>query len=115
MNPESKILLETVTRNPRISDSSKNLRSKIDSIVRSIENLSQKKLRIEFEMRKQQQSLTRKRQELKKRSRSNRIKVRAALESSNTDLEQDSAKKEIEELLRLDSILLQESDRVLDL
>jgi hypothetical protein len=113
MNPETKHLLDSLSESKLIKDPDKNLRSKIDSIVRSLENLSEKKLRIEFEIKKQQKSLIRKRQELKLRSKSNRAKLKVSLESQQ--ISEDNCPQEIKDLLRLDSILLQESDRVLDL
>lgn len=104
--------LSVLAENKVITDSNKNLRSKIDSILRAIENLSQKKLRIEFEIKKQRKSLIRKRQELKRVSKTNHIKFKAALEAGN--LVSDDIEKDRVWLRRLDSILLQESERALD-
>lgn len=64
-----------------ISEPEQNLRSKVDSLVRSIENLSAKKLRIEYEIKKQKRSLARKRMELKKGSKHSKAKLESALES----------------------------------
>lgn len=96
-----------------ITNSEKNLRSKIDSILRSIENLTEKRLRIEYEIKKQKKSLYRKRQELKRSSKTTRRKISLSLESvSNSGslpIELDSR-----ELRRLDSILLEKSNRILE-
>lgn len=97
----------------QISTADKNLRSKIDSILRSLENLSNKKLRLEFEIKKQKKSLYRKRQELKRVTRSNQKKVSLTLESG--DLPDDLFDEtDLRDLRRLDSILLEESSRQLD-
>lgn len=109
--------LETTLENARlagvISTPEKNLRSKMDSILRSLENLTQKKLRIEFEIKKQQKSLIRKRQELRRSSSTRSKKLKVALESSqiepNSDYESRSRSIQI-----LDSRLLQESDQALN-
>lgn len=97
-----------------ISDSDKNLRSKIDSILRSLENLSAKQARIEFEIKKQKKSLTRKRQELKKVQKSTSRKLSVAIEEQTSiqgifldDIDQQA-------LRRLDSRLLAESSRILE-
>jgi hypothetical protein len=95
-----------------ITTPEKNLRSKIDSILRSLENLTNKKLRIEFEIKKQKASLVRKRQELKKSSKSTTLRGKVALENSNPKPENLEA--EIQELRRLDSILLESSNRMLE-
>lgn len=96
-----------------ISTPEKNLRSKMDSILRSIENLTQKKLRIEFEIKKQQKSLIRKRQELRRSSSTRSKKLKIALESSQIEPDglYESSSKTIQVL---DSRLLQESDQVLN-
>lgn len=95
-----------------ITDSGKNLRSKIESISRSIENLQEKKLRIEFEIKRQKKSLVRKREELKKETSRTSAKVSLALESDsfyNLLLEDD-----FQQLRAIDSRLLSESSRVLE-
>lgn len=96
-----------------INTPEKNLRSKIDSIVRSLENLSQKKLRIEFEIKRQKRSLARKREELKKTQKSTQAKAKIALESQSMISQFALGQKDLE-LQRLDSNLLQRSDQVLD-
>lgn len=96
-----------------ISTSEMNLRSKIDSILRSLENLTQKKMRIEFEIKKQRKSLERKRLELKRSHKSQTFKAKIALESSKSNLD-PTLIKIIQEQLRLDSIALQMSDLVLN-
>lgn len=97
-----------------ITTPEKNLRSKIDSIVRSLENLSQKKIRIEFEIRRQKKSLARKREELKKVSKTSQARAKIALESGSC-LSQVLSESKALELKRLDSALLQKSDQVLDI
>lgn len=95
-----------------ISSSEKNLRSKIESINRNLEQLQSKALRIDFEIRRQKKSLVRKREELKKVSKRNRTRLSKALESENQDLEifdiNDS------KLRSYDSRLLQESNQLLE-
>lgn len=105
--------LEILEEAGLISTPEKNLRSKIDSILRSLENLSQKKMRIEFEIKKQRKSLERKRLELKRSHKSQTIKAKIALESSNSNLD-PLLIKSLQEQQRLDSIVLQESDLVLN-
>lgn len=96
-----------------ITTADKNLRSKINSILRSLENLSQKKARIEFEIKRQKKSLLRKREELKKVSTSNQKKISISLESGNL-IHPDLEEQDLQSLRRLDLILLQESNRLLD-
>lgn len=96
-----------------ITTSERNLRSKLDSILRSIENLQQKKERIEFELKKQKASLIRKRQELTRSHKSltnRKVSVSEGSESDSSIVLSETFK----ELRRLDSITLQISDRVLD-
>lgn len=64
-----------------ISEPEQNLRSKVDSLVRSIENLTAKRLRIEYEIKMQKRSLARKRMELKKGSKHSKAKLESALET----------------------------------
>lgn len=101
--------LELLERANLINDSEKNLRSKIDSIIRSIENLSEKKLRIEFEIKKQKQSLERKRQELKKSSKSTKLKVKAALESGSIYVSPEGSDANF-----VDNYLLRVSNQILE-
>lgn len=96
-----------------ISTSDKNLRSKIGSLLRSIENLEAKRERLTYEINKQKKSLTRKRQELKRVSRSNQKNSSLALESAGEDFllfDQGT----LNSLRRLDSILLEISSRKLE-
>ena len=95
-----------------ITDSEKNLRSKIDSIIRSIENLSEKKARIDFEIKKQKKSLIRKRIELKRVVKSTRTRSIPMSETQNTTL--PALDDYIKELQRNDSIRLEKSDRILN-
>lgn len=110
-NDEEK-LLSVLESTQTISTSEKNLRSKIDSIVRSLENLSEKKARIDFEIKRQKKSLTRKREELKRVSKSNQAKVTLTLESKG--INPDIISEGVLELNRLDSKLLQESNLVIE-
>lgn len=91
----------------------KNLISKIDSILRNLENLSQKKLRIEFEIKKQKSSLQRKRDELKKAQKSLRVKTRISLESADS-ISEFSSEQELDDYLKRCSRYLSETQRVLD-
>lgn len=113
MTENEVILLTQLEEAQVISTSEKNLRSKIDSIVRSLENLSKKRARIDFEIKRQKKSLTRKRQELKKVSSSTQVKAKLTLESTK-DFPGFRLTDRRSELRVLDSKLLQESSRVLD-
>lgn len=104
--------LTTLVESGVITTADKNLRCKIDSILRSLENLSAKKLRIEYEIKKQKKSLSRKRQELKKVTKSNQKKLSIALESGT--LKQLPGKDGNSFIRRLDSILLEQSSQQLD-
>lgn len=88
-----------------------NLRSKVNSLTEQIKLLEAKRTRLDYEIRKQKKSLVRKREELKKNSTSKRTK--ASLFSEAGDDLILSRSKVTSDLLRLDSQLLQESDRVL--
>lgn len=95
-----------------ISTPERNLRSKIDSLLRSLENLTSKKLRIEYEIKKQKRSLERKRSELKKSNKTVTRRYRLSLE--NQTLQEASSSQEIKEFLREDQLLLQKSSQMLD-
>lgn len=95
----------TVPRN-----STQNLKSKMDSLLRSIEQLTAKKMRIEFEIKRQKRALANKREELKRVSKSSQAKVKLALESSNEFSLQEEVLKEQQETQRL----LRESARTLE-
>lgn len=114
MTQEEKDLLSVLENGKMIATSEINLRSKIDSIMRSLENLSAKKARIEFEIRRQKKTLTRKREELKRVSKSNQAKLSLTLENQNPVLFRFQAKERNLELQRLDSRLLQESNRLIE-
>jgi hypothetical protein len=107
--PPAEVLVEAGL----ITTPEKNLRSKLDSILRSIENLTQKRLRIEFEIKKQKASLLKKRQELRRSTKSRSAKMKIALESSDPT-QMTEIEEAIKELQRLDSIALQKSDQVLN-
>lgn len=95
---------ETKVLTPRQS-----LESKIESILRSIENLSAKKLRIEAEIRRQKKSLANKRQELKVLS--SKVKVSIKAESSTLDPNSQEITKDENKRIQL---LLRESAKVLE-
>lgn len=95
-----------------ITTADKNLRSKIESIDRNLEQLLQKKLRIEFEIKRQKKSLVRKREELKKVTSRNNAKLKLTLESGN--LVPDPCEEHYTWLRQFDSKLLQESSQRLD-
>jgi hypothetical protein len=106
---------ETVTQESTtpINTPRKNLISKIDSILRNLENLNQKKLRIEFEIKKQKFSLHRKRDELKKAQKSLRVRTRISLESADS-ISEFQSEQELDDFLKRCSKYLSETQRVLD-
>lgn len=104
--------IQSLEENQIISSSEKNLRSKIESILRSLENLSQKKLRIEFEIKRQKKSLIRKREELKRVSKSTSKRLSLTIEAQNQNPE--VLQEKLRELRVLDNKLLQESSRLLE-
>lgn len=113
MTENEKIFLTQLEETKVITTADKNLRSKIDSITRSLENLSEKKARIEFEIKRQKKSLTRKRAELKRVSRSNQAKLTLSLESGIVSTD-SLPEQETRNLQVLDSRLLRESSQQLD-
>lgn len=104
--------LTFLEKNSIITTEDKNLRSKIDSLTRSLENLSQKKLRLEFEIKRQKKSLIRKREELKRVSKRNTAKLKLTLETGN--LIDSPTEEQFTWLQKLDSTLLQESNLMLE-
>lgn len=96
-----------------ISAPEKNLRSKVESILRSLQNLEAKKRRIDYEIKKQKFSLEKKRKELLRNSKRLRSVKKSLSESSEPDTNNILARC-LDELRRLDSIQLQESDLVLN-
>lgn len=104
-NQEGELLESSVPQN-----SKQNLESKIESLIRSIENLSEKKVRIEFELKRQKRSLARKREELKRVSHSIRTKVGIRLESASTPTTEQIS---VDDQKRI-QLLLQESARILE-
>lgn len=112
MTPEEQKFLIALTESNIISDSEKNLRSKIDSIVRSIENLTEKKLRIDFEIRRQKKTLTRKREELKRVSKRNTARASLTLESSEPNGVPDLT--DVQVLDKFDQQLLERSFRIIE-
>lgn len=105
---EEKKLEESSTLIPK--DPKQALASKIESLMRSIENLSQKKIRIEFEITRQKRSLARKREELKRVSKSLNRKVSIRLESTDNP----GQEKDLEGQQKVFQRLLSESARILE-
>lgn len=93
-----------------ITSSEKNLRSKISSIISSINELESKKRRIDFEIRRQKKSLARKRLELKRVTKSSHTRTNYVLESGDETEFLD----EVRDLRRFDNLLLEESNRILE-
>lgn len=113
MTENDLLFIDRLAETKVITTADRNLRSKIDSITRSLENLTEKKARIEFEIKRQKKSLTRKREELKRVSHSNQAKLSVRLESGTlqTDL---SPEQEVLYLEKLDARLLHKSHQQLD-
>lgn len=103
-------VLDQALENSLISNEQANLRSKISSISRSIEQLTQKKLRIEFEIKRQKKSLARKREELKHSSFT--VSGKLALESQNPISIFHG--EEVKLLQKIDRKLLTESAKILE-
>lgn len=102
--------LDVLTEAQVISTPERNLRSKIDSLLRSIENLESKRARIDYELKKQKRSLARKRMELKKDSKHLKAKTESALKAGVL-IEQADPRFPWNSI---DDYLLQESARKLD-
>lgn len=111
MNEDREHLL-AVIEEQAITKPDQNLRNKIQSIIRSLQALENKKLRIEFEIRQQKKSLTRKREEFKRISKRNQVNLKLALENQN--LPEDQIQQNLELLKINDQKLLLESYQVLD-
>lgn len=103
--------VETLTENSKVQNPKQNLESKIESLIRSIENLTEKKIRIEFELKRQKKSLARKREELKRVSKSSQAKVNLSLESQT---ETNSSDEKSTEEFKRTQYLLQESAKILE-
>lgn len=108
---EQKVESEVLTETAIPKDSREQLKSKMDSLIDSIQNLSRKKLRIEFELKRQKKALARKREELKRTSHSSKAKATLSLEGSN--LNPQLEEKRVEDIKRVQN-LLQESARILE-
>lgn len=102
--------LETLLETSLITSPEKNLRSKIDSLIRSIENLTAKKLRLEYEITTQKKSLARKRMELKKATKHLKVNLESAVNSALLS----EAVQSSDPANEVDNYLLQESFRILD-
>lgn len=103
--------LQLLQENRVINGPEANLRSKVDSLIRAVKNLEEKKSRIDYELRKQKKALTRKRLELKNNSRG--VKARVATVSETADLF-DTRSLWAPDLSKVDNYLLRESARILD-
>lgn len=102
--------LQPLVENKLITDPEKNLRCKMDSLLRSIENLTAKKLRLEYEIKVQKRSLARKRMELKKVSKHFKVQ----LESTQDPVLQEVVAEQKDLTLETDNYLLRESFRILN-
>lgn len=105
------VSLKALEEAGRIQNSETNLRSKCDSILRALTSMLAKKERLDYEIRKQKASLTRKRQELLRVSRGFKSRKKTLRESTGTI---DQIGNLEDWLIRYDSQLLQESARILD-
>lgn len=108
--PYEKDELQVILENSTLPADAQNLRRKMDSIMRTIENLSAKKLNIELEIKTQKKVLAKKRLELKKRTKSNQVKLSAAIESGPIA----ELPEEYRIIQKMDQELLRESSRVLE-
>lgn len=103
------ILREDSFKEPIPLTPKQNLESKIECLIRSLENLSAKKARIELQIKMQKRSLARKREELKRVSKSVSGKARISFESKiNSDFAES-----LEDRKRT-QLLLSESARILE-
>lgn len=110
---KQKVQLHYLEKTQMISSPEKNLRTKIESLLRNLEQLESKKSRLDYEIRKQKKSLIRKREELKKASKS--LKTRTSLVQESLELNGNFNELEaVLEIRKLDNILLQESNQILD-
>lgn len=96
-----------------ITTEEKNLRSKVESISRSLKQLSEKRLRLDFEIKRQRKSLARKREELKRVSKRTSAKLSLALETGELN-SRFSPEEDVKELRRYDDNLLRESSLLLE-
>lgn len=98
---------KSIPRNSR-----QNLESKIESLIRSIENLAQKRGRITYELTHQKRSLARKREELKRvsklRSSKTQIRLESAGEIQPKDRISEDENKRIQKLLSESARILEE-------
>lgn len=110
---KQKLQLHFLEKTQVISSPEKNLRTKIESLLRNLEQLESKKSRIDYEIRKQKKALIRKREELKKASKS--LKTRSSLVQESLELDEQFDELEaVYDIQRLDNILLQESNQKLE-
>lgn len=113
-NPERSIFDTDVFQEESFKDPipqtpKQNLESKIESLIRSIENLSAKKSRLDLQIKLSKKALSRKREELKRVSSSVRGKTRFTTQSSVQDEMTESKKDRIRT-----QKLLSESARILE-
>lgn len=95
-----------------INSSQQNLRSKMDSLLRSIKSLQEKRSRLDYEIRKQKSALLKKRLELRRETRS--IRSKAPTVHGSTVNESLTLLLEAPELAKIDNYLLRESARLVD-
>lgn len=107
---EQELIEESTSKSKELRTPRENLESKVESIIRSIENLSGKKFRIEFEIKRQKTALARKREELKRVSKTHSAKV---VIRSESQIEDETPKEDPIDLRRTQR-LLQESARILE-
>lgn len=112
MEKQERYLL-TLESGKLINTPEKNLRLKVESLVRNLEQLESKKSRLDYEIRKQRKSLVRKREELKRASKQMRTRDSAVFERHSV-LDEVLIDQAFEEIKRWDSLLLQKSDQLLD-
>lgn len=105
-------VLTNLTEKGMIRESEKNLRSKIESILLSLEALEKKESRLTSERRKQLKSLARKREELQRVSKRTTARVKTASYEQKAEWTQTPGS--LSDLRRLDSKLLQESSDILN-
>lgn len=101
--------LEVLESTGSITTEESKLRSKLKSVIRTIEDLEAKRLRITFELKQQKKALARKRNELKKFKKHSQTKVKAAIESN---VIVDSQERQ-DPLRSIDDALLQQSAQLL--
>lgn len=103
--------LNSILEASGLPEEGQNLRRKIDSIIRTIENLQAKKVNLEFEIKTQKRVLNRKRLELKRVHKSQTSKLKVTLEEEFLDLTCGEDPAIVE---KIDQALLRESAKILE-